>query len=49
MNNFVERSAVGLVDWGERPVGGISEPEQVGHDVVVRHAEDRTRLVLIAD
>ena len=49
MNDLIEWPAIRLVDRREGAVGGIPEPEEVGHDVVVGDTQDRAGLVLVAD
>jgi hypothetical protein len=49
VDDSIEWSAVRPGDGTERSVGGVSDTEQVGDDVVGRRAEDGACLVLVAD
>jgi hypothetical protein len=49
VDNLIERSTVRFADRLERSVSGIPETHQVGHCVIVGHAEDGTCFLLVAD
>ena len=46
MNDLIDWPAIRLVDRREGAVGGIPEPEEVRHDVVVGDTQDRAGLLL---
>jgi hypothetical protein len=46
---LVERAAVGVADQRERPVGRVTERQQVGAVLVLGETEQFTRKVLVTD
>ena len=47
MDDLVERPPVRFANRGERTIGGISDAEQEGHQVVVGDTQVGARLLLI--
>lgn len=49
VDDLGEGAPIGLHDWLERAIGGISDTEKVRDDVVVGNSEDGSGLLLVAD
>jgi len=48
MHDLIERAAVGMDDRAQRTIGRVANSYQVGHQMVVGHAQDRAGLVLVS-